>query len=802
MRRKLFIIPAVLIMAACARETAPEQSIQKRQAPKQGEEVQISVTLPPIDLVETRVSLSSGADGRLIPSWEATDVILVGDREFSCTAVNGQSASFSGIAPAGNTFDISYPVSASSEDVLQKADNDFSHLRYKATLKGVDSYQDVVFSHGWASEHGGSFSQMGALQLVLNLPARASAISMVSFAPEDMEPISLAVDGVAPIDGKFTAWLPFPLEKIELSPAKTVTVAVTTEAGDFTNTFIPAPQTLYGGYVIKLVTSPAKWTHVLSGKGSEADPYLIATPEDFDNIRNLLSIGTQTWFKQTADIDLAAYTAWQPLNLENAAYGIGYDGNGFKIKNFRCTASKWASIFGVLHGEVKNLTVEDSEVVTTGTNPCGTVAAWAGNIDGSLQARLINVKVVRGKVSNNDNDIFGGMVGRACASSFTDCSFDGIVERTGSKDYTTTYYPVGGLIGQALDGVSITGCSTSGSITTAYGRATGGILGQCNVTLNIADCSSTMTVTACDDVVGGIVGYYGGGSISNCHVEADITVQQVRATSSAASYIGGIAGHSSATPVVTDCSFKGTLTGASGIIGGILGQSNSSTGEGCVISRCYSSGAISGNSVLGGIIGRATNQGLSMTDCGSSMDVTGKGAYVGGIMGDAPQNSTVSRCFATGTIMGSFALGGIIGRAFGRQGSTASLDTDVNITVEDCIAFNAAVRTLTSGGETPNNHYSGGAVIGCSSRPNTLRNCWRSADFVLDFYADASLNLLFDHSDSSPQSPLAQPAGSAKWFSPYHGKAAASGATVSSVAQTLGWSTTVWNLSGSVPVLK
>ena len=69
------------------------------------------------------------------------------------------------------------------------------------------------------------------------------------------------------------------------------------------------------------------------------------------------------------------------------------------------------------------------------------------------------------------------------------------------------------------------------------------------------------------------------------------------------------------------------------------------------------------------------------------------------------------------------------------------------------------------------------------------------------FYSDASLNVLFDHEDSSPSSPLTQPAGSAKWFSPYHGKAAPAGSTTSSAAKSLGWPETVWNLSGEIPVL-
>jgi hypothetical protein len=244
------------------------------------------------------------------------------------------------------------------------------------------------------------------------------------------------------------------------------------------------------------------------------------------------------------------------------------------------------------------------------------------------------------------------------------------------------------------------------------------------------------------------------------------------------------------------------MSGASGIVGGILGQSNAGSGSGAHISECFSQGTIKATQVLGGIVGRATNQGLVVEDCGSVMDVLGTASYNGGIVGDAPQNTTVRRCYATGKVQGIYALGGIVGRAFGRQGSSASLDTDVKTTVEDCIAFNASIKTTTSGGETPANHYSGGAVVGCSSRPNTLKNCWRSPSMDFQFYADASLNVLFDHADSSPSAPLAQPAGSAKWFSPYHGKAAGNGSSVSSVAQNIGWSGSVWDLSLPVPALK
>lgn len=348
-------------------------------------------------------------------------------------------------------------------------------------------------------------------------------------------------------------------------------------------------------------------------------------------------------------------------------------------------------------------------------------------------------------------------------------------------------------------GMSFIGCSTSGTLTTASGRACGGILGLCNNSFDIKDCSSTMNITARDDVAGGIIGYYGTGTISGCHVESDITVKE---KGSGSSYVGGIAGHTSGSVIMTDCSFKGTLDAFSGIVGGILGQCNTSSGNGCTMTRCYSEGTIRSTTAVGGVLGRATDIGLTVENCGTTMDINCTSSYVGGLIGDLPKNTTVRNSFAAGSVTGSFGIGGLAGRAFGRQGSSVSLDASVNTTVEGCIAFNPSVKTVTAGGESPTSHYSGGAVIGCSSRPNTLKNCWRNPAMVFDFYSNTSLNILFDHEDSSPSAPLVQPAGAEKWFSPYHGKAAAAGTTLSSVAKAAGWSAEVWDLSGDIPKLK
>lgn len=803
MTHRLFTLCiAAMIMAGCAKEISPlpETPADNSTAglyAKSGETIEITVTLPEVEAIQTRVSLEENGNSGFTPSWTEGDQILVGGEVFTMVKAQGQSAKFSGKMPEGETFDIIYPVSAATNGVAtQKADKDYSHLRYSASLKGVDAINNIRFGYGWAAEHGGTFSQSTYLKLCLNLPKKTKPVKEIRFEAEGNDPVSLAVENGALTNNTFTAYLP--CKEINLDKNKLVTITVATEGDEsLANSFYPGTQTLHEGHLITLNTGDEKWVRTLNGKGSETDPYLIETLEDFLNVRNIISANSYTYFKLAADIDMSSVEDWTPINHINEPFGIMFDGNNHKITGFSCSCATWASIFGVLHGTVKNLTVENAIISTTTSSPCGVVAAWVGNIDGSLQGHLENVHVINGKVSNSGVTQIGGITGRSGEGTFVNCSFNGIVERTGTS--ASDYVPAGGILGEALMGVSITGCSTSGTLTTNSGRSCGGILGKTTVEVNIKNCSSTMNISARDDVAGGIVGYYGNGEISNCHVESSITVRE---KGSGSSYVGGIVAHTSGAIVITDCSYKGAIDAFSGIVGGIIGQSNTSTGDGCTITRCFSEGSIKSTTVVGGVIGRTTDQGLKITDCGTSMDINCSSSYVGGFAGDLPKNSTVKNCFAAGSVVGSFGVGGFAGRAFGRQGSSASLNSSVNTTIEGCIAYNPSIKTCVAGGENPVNHYSGGAIIGCSSRPNTLKNCWRSASIVFEYYSDASLNVLFDHADSSPANPLAQPSGSAKWFSPYHGKAAAPGATLSAVAKSAGWSADVWDFSTDIPTLK
>mgnify|MGYP003302833043 FL=1 len=352
---------AAMIMAGCAKETVPQQEI----AVKSGETIEISVTLPEVEVIETRATLTENSEGGFTPSWTEGDQILVGGEVFTLVSAQGKTAKFTGKMPEGETFDITYPAGAATDEAAtQKADKDFSHLKYSASLKGVDSINDIHFGYGWAAEHGGSFSQSTYLKLLLNLPAGTKPIKEITFEAEGNIPYSITVENGALTNNTFTAYLP--CEEISLDKTMKVTITIATEGDEsLVNTFYPGTQTLHDSHVILLTTADEKWVRTLNGKGSETDPYLIETLEDLQNVRNIIAVNSHTHFKMIADIDMSSVKGWTPINPVNEAYGIVFDGNNHKITGFTCTSGTWASLFGVLHGTVKNLTIENAVISTS-----------------------------------------------------------------------------------------------------------------------------------------------------------------------------------------------------------------------------------------------------------------------------------------------------------------------------------------------------------------------------------------------------------------------------------------------------
>ena len=566
-----------------------------------------------------------------------------------------------------------------------------------------------------------------------------------------------------------------------------------------------------------------------SGSGTEADPYLIRTAADLQGMATKAVPESTTYFKLVNDIDMTGVTEYTPINVDfgTAKQGVVIDGNHKVISNWNWvnTTSKYPGLVAVLDGVIKDLVFADCNIETQVSSPVGLACGWCGASNASLHGRLENVHAVRCSVvtSVDGTNHMGGLVGSAHNTEIIDCSFDGRVERTVCTK--TAYIGTGGLVG-GYPSADATGdlnilenCSTSGSVID-ISRSCGGVVGfqkpDCKV--NFKNIHSTADIHNTKDMVGGLVGYYGGGVFTDCWYKGNIVSQQT-----GSSFVGGIVPHNNWGMELYRCHSEGTITCPGDIVGGIVGQCNAVVNDNsgpCIIKECWSTMTINGKGIIGGIIGRSSvNWPMTVENCWFSGQINATGSSVGGIVGDAPKNSTVTDCWTDVDITGSFGLGGIAGKMCARLDSkTQYLDIDAASTMTGCIYWGSDIKTTTEGGEKCTNYWSSGAVVGCSCFTNTFNDNYRNPAMTLEVYKYAPLNVLFDHADTDPTHPLVEPyrygdtpvvlseedgdTENFKWFAPYHGKAAAAGSTVSSLAKTIGWDESVWDLSGDYPMLK
>ena len=241
-------------------------------------------------------------------------------------------------------------------------------------------------------------------------------------------------------------------------------------------------------------------------------------------------------------------------------------------------------------------------------------------------------------------------------------------------------------------------------------------------------------------------------------------------------------------------SYTSSLSGAdgNGPVGGLAGRVHTA-----FIDSCSADCEITSNkNYAGGLFGIDWGSASTIRNCWTSGSLTG-GQRLGGICGGLIKNETaIYNCFSTMEIHGAFALGGIAGHCNQDKGDGVTTRLPDNV-IKDCIAWNESIRCNT---QTPGDmsHYSSGAIVGFTATHNYLSGCLRRSD--LDFYEYSDLFGLYDQEDASPSVPLVtQTVSGANYNYPYHGKAFTG--TLSAAARSLGWDETVWDLSGSMPVL-
>lgn len=383
------------------------------------------------------------------------------------------------------------------------------------------------------------------------------------------------------------------------------------------------------------VTLYAQWQEFAGGTRTLADPYLVSNALQLNRVRNHLD----KHFKQTADIDLGVAPfnsgeGWEPIGKSGLFEDFKgtYDGNFKKISNLYINRplEDYVGLFGYISGaEIKYLTLDNAQA--TGKNIVGTLIGQASN-------STITTCISSGNVTGS-GDRSGGLIGAGASVTIHDCDSTAVV-----KGATM----VGGLIGEVLvltNASALTDCNAGGAVTGEYavGGFAGNIDGKSTAITTLQTCNATGAVTGNTHSIGGLVGTNGGYAeiaYSNASGKVTAVVKNVGYT---VNDVGGLVGYNYG--LISNSAATGVVDGA-GVgfrVGGLVGQAE--TGS---ITKCSATGNVTSESdQVGGLVGLAY---VNITDSYARGSVTGKNS-VGGLVGKY-HSGTISRCYSSGLVTG------------------------------------------------------------------------------------------------------------------------------------------------------
>lgn len=514
-----------LIACAALLPLLPLSCNKAAESPIDSPSATVTITASIPDQPGTRVAAGDAQSG-LSWSWEAGDKItVIGTMPSVFDIEDGfspQQASFTGKPVTGDKYTILYPGTVTSVSALealtwdnqvQKGNDSKEHLQYFALLSEVDAFDDFVFGADWAEAHGGTFRQGGVLRFNVTLPEGTTTVSKLTMASGTplfhagngdalVSEVNLSLDGVTlGEDRVLTAWMTTSWSDDTL-PDGTV-LSFTVVAGDMTwvrDITLSGEKVVKSGFVNTITLDGEGWFDAgryEGGKGTEADPWLIANATQLVYMHDDLKGGEKRWFKLVADIDMADVTGWEPLNYASPYdKEVDFDGGGHTISNFTCDyGGAYPSFFGVLYGTCHDVTFSKAKVVGTANSACGIIGGYAGT--GDKHAEILNVHV-QGTVTFTGNKTgVGGMVGIIGNGNITSSSANCKV--SSGKNY------VGGLFGYDGGKTVIRDCWTAGTVigSQRVGGICGGLIKDGSAIYN---CYSASAVTA-GFAIGGIAGH-------------------------------------------------------------------------------------------------------------------------------------------------------------------------------------------------------------------------------------------------------------------------------------------------------
>ena len=248
-----------------------------------------------------------------------------------------------------------------------------------------------------------------------------------------------------------------------------------------------------GDVTLNVNLTPLQLPAGMTGKGTEAEPFLLKTAEHLAWFRDYVNGGHPYACAKIADdvkeIDMStvchkadaqvAELSWTPIGNSDNKYQGTFDGNRKTISNLYINAtSNYAAFFGYAdeEGSIKNITFDNAKVNSTGN--------YTGILAGFGELCIIeNIKTLANCSVEGKNGV-GGIAGRANGDIST-CENHAIVNGRSS---------VGGVVGS-----------------------------HSQVSNSITSCANYGVVTGTENSVGGIAGYFSSGTIQNSANYGDVT---------------------------------------------------------------------------------------------------------------------------------------------------------------------------------------------------------------------------------------------------------------------------------------
>lgn len=479
------------------------------------------------------------------------------------------------------------------------------------------------------------------------------------------------------------------------------------------------------GSYVKVIALAAVAAVPLEGEGTQASPYLIKTPAQWNALSDYVAATgvslTGKWVKVATDLDFTGVDFKSLGGNGVTSFDAHLLGAGHTVKGINLVATfNYAGAIGHLgaSGSVSDLTLEGT---ATSTGSQQYIGAFAGIAEGPFVNCVNKVNVT------------GATVGAA------------------------------GFVALAKDGVDFTRCHNEGNVTAPRGQVAG-FVANSEATIHFTNCYNTGKISATASGAGYVAGLLARGYSSHfvrCYNTGEIV------GSTTGLYVGGLYGSSESAPDTVrfvDCHNDGAVSGGSdvaGLMGGTdyLSSVYDATGAltkapiyaaGCYntgaitaayyssesacagllgmvtpcsqVLDCYNTGAVTSTLVTGsrarynlntaGLVGRSFVSGAAIYPvikrCYNTGTVKGY-VQVGGIMGDVDSYELVDSCYNTGTVSGLSWVGGIAGYASGQHGeiincyNTGDVDA-TRVAAGGAVGFSQLVLHVT-------NFYNTGHIV-------------------------------------------------------------------------------------------